>query len=144
MHRSRPRYTRPFWVASGFGRLGARASRPARSLSSGCGRTPALPAKLRQYCPRFLAVTEHHFGASKRPSLTEGAPDGNMNLQRKRWLLSAESARTVKPRCVSAEVAELADALHSGCSTRQGVEVRVLSSAPILLLFLADTVSGER
>src|SRR5438477_12222688 len=29
-----------------------------------------------------------------------------------------------------AEVAELADALHSGCSTRQGVEVRVLSSAP--------------
>src|SRR5271167_2066177 len=32
-----------------------------------------------------------------------------------------------------AEVAELADALHSGCSARQGVEVRVLSSAPILL-----------
>ena len=31
-----------------------------------------------------------------------------------------------------AEVAELADALHSGCSSRQGVEVRVLSSAPIL------------
>ena len=29
-----------------------------------------------------------------------------------------------------AEVAELADALHSGCSARQGVEVRVLSSAP--------------
>src|SRR5271157_2451985 len=28
-----------------------------------------------------------------------------------------------------AEVAELADALHSGCSARQGVEVRVLSSA---------------
>ena len=28
-----------------------------------------------------------------------------------------------------AEVAELADALHSGCSSRQGVEVRVLSSA---------------
>jgi hypothetical protein len=27
-------------------------------------------------------------------------------------------------------VAELADALHSGCSARQGVEVRVLSSAP--------------
>ncbi len=31
---------------------------------------------------------------------------------------------------VQAEVAELADALHSGCSSRQGVEVRVLSSAP--------------
>ncbi len=28
-----------------------------------------------------------------------------------------------------AEVAELADALHSGCSARKGVEVRVLSSA---------------
>ena len=27
-------------------------------------------------------------------------------------------------------MAELADALHSGCSARQGVEVRVLSSAP--------------
>ena len=32
-----------------------------------------------------------------------------------------------------AEVAELADALHSGCSARQGVEVRVLSSAPGLI-----------
>ena len=31
---------------------------------------------------------------------------------------------------ICAEVAELADALHSGCSSRQGVEVRVLSSAP--------------
>ena len=36
-----------------------------------------------------------------------------------------------------AEVAELADALHSGCSARQGVEVRVLSSAPILLSSLS-------
>ncbi len=34
------------------------------------------------------------------------------------------------PAKVCAEVAELADALHSGCSARQGVEVRVLSSAP--------------
>ncbi len=36
-----------------------------------------------------------------------------------------------------AEVAELADALHSGCSARQGVEVRVLSSAPFLSFWLA-------
>lgn len=35
-----------------------------------------------------------------------------------------------------AEVAELADALHSGCSSRQGVEVRVLSSAPYLSSYL--------
>ena len=38
------------------------------------------------------------------------------------------------PATVCAEVAELADALHSGCSARQGVEVRVLSSAPDLTL----------
>src|SRR5579885_90789 len=37
------------------------------------------------------------------------------------------------PALLPAEVAELADALHSGCSTRQGVEVRVLSSAPVSL-----------
>ena len=36
-----------------------------------------------------------------------------------------------------AEVAELADALHSGCSSRQGVEVRVLSSAFNPLLSIA-------
>ena len=37
-------------------------------------------------------------------------------------------------RClrVFAAVAELADALHSGCSARQGVEVRVLSAAPVV------------
>jgi hypothetical protein len=40
-----------------------------------------------------------------------------------RWQVAA-------PSIVCAEVAELADALHSGCSARQGVEVRVLSSAP--------------
>ena len=37
---------------------------------------------------------------------------------------------TSSPNTRRAEVAELADALHSGCSARQGVEVRVLSSAP--------------
>ncbi|SPE25894.1 hypothetical protein SBA2_270004 [Acidobacteriia bacterium SbA2] len=39
--------------------------------------------------------------------------------------------RSSSPDQRRAEVAELADALHSGCSARQGVEVRVLSSAPI-------------
>ena len=38
--------------------------------------------------------------------------------------------RVAAPSIAHAEVAELADALHSGCSARQGVEVRVLSSAP--------------
>ena len=42
-----------------------------------------------------------------------------------RWPVAA-------PAIVCAEVAELADALHSGCSARKGVEVRVLSSAPLV------------
>jgi hypothetical protein len=36
----------------------------------------------------------------------------------------------VEPRCTDAQVAELADALASGASSRKGVEVRVLSWAP--------------
>ena len=51
-------------------------------------------------------------------------------------LRQARSCTPYAPGCENAtsspcaEVAELADALHSGCSSRQGVEVRVLSSAP--------------
>ena len=33
---------------------------------------------------------------------------------------------------ISAEVVELADALDSGSSARKGVQVRILSSAPIM------------
>src|SRR5437667_1360128 len=51
-----------------------------------------------------------------------------------RFILSSSVKATLPSlggkTCTCAEVAELADALHSGCSTRQGVEVRVLSSAP--------------
>jgi hypothetical protein len=40
-----------------------------------------------------------------------------------------EKIREAQPNC--ADVAELADALDSGSSSRKGVEVQVLSSAPM-------------
>jgi hypothetical protein len=61
-------------------------------------------------------------------TLTDAAGDDNMTPG---GASGYRPESSVLPR-VSAEVAELADALHSGCSARQGVEVRVLSSAPIV------------
>ena len=60
--------------------------------------------------------------ASQRLTLIR--PDGNIET---RGFTPIEAEATLLS---FAEVAELADALHSGCSARQGVEVRVLSSAP--------------
>ncbi len=55
------------------------------------------------------------------PFLTVLGSNGNM--------VSRKDAKTAQRSGPRAEVAELADALHSGCSARQGVEVRLLSSA---------------
>ena len=65
--------------------------------------------------------------------LTETSLDGNIRLGTGNRLSSRRSIPAGEAP-LRAEVAELADALHSGCSTRQGVEVRVLSSAPIVFL----------
>ena len=64
-------------------------------------------------------------------TLTDAAAGGNITLGAGGVGLPAKGF-LLPESC--AEVAELADALHSGCSARQGVEVRVLSSAPILFL----------
>ena len=57
----------------------------------------------------------------------DGIPTGRGRL---RVLRPGGAGPSSSPNTRRAEVAELADALHSGCSARQGVEVRVLSSAP--------------
>ena len=57
----------------------------------------------------------------------DGIPTGRGRL---RVLRPGGAGPGSSPNTRRAEVAELADALHSGCSARQGVEVRVLSSAP--------------
>ena len=63
-------------------------------------------------------------------SLTGLAPDGKIKHCRERSFILHVLPRRSEVQRSCAEVAELADALHSGCSARQGVEVRVLSSAP--------------
>jgi hypothetical protein len=68
-------------------------------------------------------------GASR--CLTGFEANGNMKAVVNAGVASTGGRwRVAAPSIVCAEVAELADALHSGCSARQGVEVRVLSSAP--------------
>ena len=62
--------------------------------------------------------------------LTALEADGNMKAVVNASAASNGGRWLAAPSIVYAEVAELADALHSGCSARQGVEVRVLSSAP--------------
>ena len=68
--------------------------------------------------------------------LTRFEANGNMkNAANDSVALKGGCRPTAAPATVCAEVAELADALHSGCSARQGVEVRVLSSAPFVKKF---------
>src|SRR5208283_2581540 len=87
------------------------------------------------------------FSSSRAPcACAQGVLDrGGAEWQDKK-LRQARSCAPYAPGCEiaisspCAEVAELADALHSGCSSRQGVEVRVLSSAYQPLLSIIYTL----
>src|ERR1700686_996278 len=77
-------------------------------------------------CPRRGRPSRrfYHLGVA----LTKLRAAGKMNLPRS----VAGSLRAGSTHRKSARVAELADALDSGSSSRKGVEVRVLSRAPYL------------
>src|SRR5207249_5256308 len=101
---------------------------------SGAGRRPPSSRRL----PGYILDWARYGG------LTEICLDGNIGARRIRPFQALDSGRRSALR---AEVAELADALHSGCSTRQGVEVRVLSSAPnsfvlVLAVFAISLKTG--
>ncbi len=70
-----------------------------------------------------------------------GWQDEELRKARPCLLYAPDREKATNTAC--AEVAELADALHSGCSSRQGVEVRVLSSAPYYLISTAYPINAE-
>src|ERR1700686_15726 len=91
-------------------------------------------------CPRRGRPSRrfHHLGVA----LTKLRAAGKRNLPRS----VDASPRAGSTHRTSARVAELADALDSGSSSRKGVEVRVLSRAPYFafhaFLTAASTVSA--